>query len=220
VAVVFGFAYSLVNSLFLLAGLAIIVSSKWLVGFVYSSSEPLLLLGFPWLLRKASACCLEEVPGSVLGATSFATASWTWGPADWFWKPWVCCMTDQNSVFRRIWGETPSFAIYSNLKRPMELSKQLLTLVEKTQKNYLLKELWQLPLKMSYPPENGENKYCRHRVDTSHCDTSHCARPVSQYPSAISWGLPLKFGWCETTFQECEQHLNGVRKIMQVWSQK
>ena len=34
--------------------------------------------------------------------------------------------------------ETPAFAIYS--KRPMELSKQLLTLVEKTQIFYLVKE--------------------------------------------------------------------------------
>jgi len=29
-----------------------------------------------------------------------------------------------------------------------------------------------------------------------------------------------KFRWCETTFQECEQHLDGVNKFMQVWSWK
>jgi hypothetical protein len=39
-------------------------------------------------------------------------------------------------------GETPAFAIYS--KRPIELSKQLLTLVEKTQIFYLVKEFAQL----------------------------------------------------------------------------
>jgi len=45
---------------------------------------------------------------------------------------------------------------------------------------------------MSYPPKNRKNKFCRHRVDTSHCDTSHCARAVSQYPSAISRGAPVR----------------------------
>ena len=29
-----------------------------------------------------------------------------------------------------------------------------------------------------------------------------------------------KFRWCETNFQECEQHLDGVIKIMTVWSSK
>ena len=42
-AVVFTFAYSAVNSLFLLAGLAIILSSKRLVRVVDSSSHLLLL---------------------------------------------------------------------------------------------------------------------------------------------------------------------------------
>ena len=48
------------------------------VGSVYSSSDPLFLLGFLWFSREASACCLEEVPGSVLGVTSFADAAWFW----------------------------------------------------------------------------------------------------------------------------------------------
>ena len=50
------------------------------VGSVYSLSGPLLLFGFLWFLGEASACCLEEVPGSVLVVTSFTGA-------DWFWKP-------------------------------------------------------------------------------------------------------------------------------------
>ncbi len=45
-----------------------------------SSSDPLLLLGFLCFLREASSCCLGEVPGSVLGVTSYAGASWFWKP--------------------------------------------------------------------------------------------------------------------------------------------
>ena len=43
-----------------------------------------------------------------------------------------------SCVSTNLKGETPAFAIYS--KRPIELSKQLLTLVEKTQFFYLVKE--------------------------------------------------------------------------------
>ena len=50
-------------------------------GSVYSLSDPLLLFGFLWFLGEASACCLEEVPGSALWAISFVAAAWTWGPA-------------------------------------------------------------------------------------------------------------------------------------------
>ena len=49
--------------------------------------------------------------------------------------PLVLCFDKSLCNLR---GETSAFAIYS--KRPMELSKQLLTLVEKTQIFYLVKE--------------------------------------------------------------------------------
>ena len=45
-SVVIGFVYSLVSSVFLLVGFTVIVYREWLVGFVYSSSDLLLLLGF------------------------------------------------------------------------------------------------------------------------------------------------------------------------------
>ena len=81
VAAELGFAYSPVNFLFLLVGLAIIVSSERLVECVDVSSDPLFLLVCSWLSGKACACGLEEVPGSALWAISFVAAAWTWGPA-------------------------------------------------------------------------------------------------------------------------------------------
>ena len=53
-------------------------SAVVVVGSVYSPSDPLLLLGFLWFSRKASVCCLEVVPGSVFGVTSFADAARVW----------------------------------------------------------------------------------------------------------------------------------------------
>ena len=53
-------------------------SAAVVVGSVYSPFEPLLLLGFPWFSREASACCLEVVPDSVFGVTSLVDAVWFW----------------------------------------------------------------------------------------------------------------------------------------------
>jgi len=41
-------------------------------------------------------------------------------------------------------------------------------------------------------------------------------------PAVWSWKLMVwtKFRWCEQNFQECDQHLHGVNKIMTVWSWK
>ena len=52
-----GFVYSPVGSVLLLVGFAVIVSREWLVGFLYSSSDLLLLFGFSRLSRRASTCC-------------------------------------------------------------------------------------------------------------------------------------------------------------------
>ena len=81
-----GSAYSPVCSFVLLAGLvmsgqlvevsfSVSMSPRGVivvVGSVYSLSDPLLLFGFLWFLGEASACCLEEAPGSALVVTSFA----------------------------------------------------------------------------------------------------------------------------------------------------
>ena len=74
-AVVIGFAYSSVSSLFLLVGFAVIVYREFLVGFVYSSSDLVFLVGFSWLSRWAYTCCFEEDPGSRAWATSVIAAS-------------------------------------------------------------------------------------------------------------------------------------------------
>ena len=50
------------------------------VGSVYSQSDPLLVLGFLWFSREASAWCLGGVPDSVFGVTSLAAAVWFWKP--------------------------------------------------------------------------------------------------------------------------------------------
>ena len=42
-----------------------------------------------------------------------------------------------------------------------------------------------LSLEMSYPPKNRKNKFCPTGSDTSHW-------PVSEYPSAISRGAPVR----------------------------
>jgi hypothetical protein len=53
----------------------VIVSREWLVGFLYSSSDLLLLFGFFWLSRWASTCCFEEDPDYRARATSVTAAA-------------------------------------------------------------------------------------------------------------------------------------------------